>query len=286
MVANAHALQLDLSEVRRRFAVSLKGATLQQLITHANQLNFSSRPLRLELDELAQLQLPCILHWDLNHFVVLKKVGRGNITILDPAVGERKLALAEVSRHFTGVALELTPNADFKPADQRQRVALSAFTDIYAFNRWLFKVSGSLVVCAMQRGLVSLAGSTLIAWLILATDTKIRDVDAEYLYIQIFFLVILAPLIENIFLVFIIELLVKNKRSQSLISLISAAALSGIHSLFSPTWGVVVFWPFYIFGAAYIGGRDLGKKRAYFLSVLIHGIQNIPGAVMLFLDYN
>jgi len=141
MVANAHALQLDLSEVRRRFAVSLKGATLQQLITHAGQLNFSSRPLRLELNELAQLQLPCILHWDLNHFVVLKKVGRGTVTILDPAVGERKLPLAEVSRHFTGVALELTPNADFKPADQRQRVALSALTGkVLGLKRSLFQI--------------------------------------------------------------------------------------------------------------------------------------------------
>lgn len=58
------------------------------------EFNFNSRPLRLELEELAQLQLPCILHWDLNHFVVLKKVGSGSITILDPAVGERKLPMA------------------------------------------------------------------------------------------------------------------------------------------------------------------------------------------------
>jgi ATP-binding cassette subfamily B protein RaxB len=108
MVANAHGLQLDLFDLRRRFPVSIKGATLQQLIAHAGALNFSSRPLRLEIDELAQLALPCILHWDLNYFVVLKKVGRGHITILDPAVGERRLPLAEVSRHFTGVALELT----------------------------------------------------------------------------------------------------------------------------------------------------------------------------------
>lgn len=147
MVANAHSLQLDLSEVRRRFAVSLKGATLQQLITHAGQLNFISRPLRLELDELQQLQLPCILHWDLNHFVVLKKVGRNNITILDPAVGERKLPLAEASRHFTGVALELTPNADFKPADQRQRVALSAFTGkVVGLKRSLLQIFAVAVV--------------------------------------------------------------------------------------------------------------------------------------------
>ncbi len=147
MVANAHRLQLDLSEVRRRFPVSLKGATLQQLITHAGQLNFNSRPLRLELDELAQLQLPCILHWDLNHFVVLKKVGSGSITILDPAVGERKLTMAEVSEHFTGVALELTPNADFKPVDERKRVALSALTGkVLGLKRSLFQIFAVAVV--------------------------------------------------------------------------------------------------------------------------------------------
>ena len=147
MVANAHRLQLDLSEVRRRFAVSLKGATLQQLITHASQLNFSSRPLRLELSELAQLQLPCILHWDLNHFVVLKKVGRSHITILDPAVGERKLPMAEVSEHFTGVALELTPNAEFKPADETKRVALSALTGkVLGLKRSLFQIFAVAVV--------------------------------------------------------------------------------------------------------------------------------------------
>ena len=100
MVANAHGLQIDIQDLRRRFPVSLKGATLQQLISHAGSLKFSSRALRLELGELAQLQLPCILHWNLNHFVVFKKVGRNGITVLDPAVGERRLPMAEVSRHF------------------------------------------------------------------------------------------------------------------------------------------------------------------------------------------
>ncbi|BCO26313.1 toxin RTX-I translocation ATP-binding protein [Rhodoferax lithotrophicus] len=147
MVANAHGLQLDLFDLRRRFPVSLKGATLQQLISHAGALNFSSRPLRLEIDELAQLALPCILHWDLNHFVVLKKVGRGHVTLLDPAVGERRLPLAEVSRHFTGVALELTPNAAFQPADQRQRVALSALTGkVRGLKRSLLQIFAVAVV--------------------------------------------------------------------------------------------------------------------------------------------
>ena len=147
MVASAHHLQLDIAEVRRRFATSLKGATLAQIMGHAAQLNFNSRALRLELHELAQLQLPSILHWDLNHFVVLKKVGRGGITILDPAVGERALPLAEVSIHFTGVALELGPNANFKAVDTRQRVALSALTGkVLGLKRSLFQILAVAVV--------------------------------------------------------------------------------------------------------------------------------------------
>ena len=112
MVADTHGMQLGLPEMRRRFPLSLKGAKLNHLIHIAQQLGFSTRPLRLDMEDLGKLKLPCILHWDLNHFVVLSKVGKAKITILDPAFGERKLSRAEISDHFTGVALELTPTVD------------------------------------------------------------------------------------------------------------------------------------------------------------------------------
>src|SRR5690606_1670009 len=105
MVADAHDLHIGLPELRRRFSLSLKGAKLSQLIHIAQQLGFQTRPLRLDMEDLGKLKLPCILHWDLNHFVVLAKVGRSGVTILDPASGERRLPLSEVSDHFTGVAL-------------------------------------------------------------------------------------------------------------------------------------------------------------------------------------
>jgi ATP-binding cassette subfamily B protein RaxB len=115
MVAEDYGSRVGLPELRRRFPLSLKGAKLSYLIHIAQQLGFSARPLRLDMEHLDQLKLPCILHWDLNHFVVLSKVGKSRITILDPAIGERKLSFDEASRHFTGVALELTPTAEFKP---------------------------------------------------------------------------------------------------------------------------------------------------------------------------
>jgi ATP-binding cassette, subfamily B, bacterial CvaB/MchF/RaxB len=115
MVADAHGMRIGLSEMRRRFPLSLKGARLNQMIHVAQQLGLASRPLRLDMEDLGKLRLPCVLHWDLNHFVVLAKVGRSKVTIFDPALGERRLGLAEVSDHFTGVALELAPTAEFKP---------------------------------------------------------------------------------------------------------------------------------------------------------------------------
>ena len=77
---------------------------------------------------MSELQLPCILHWDMNHFVVLWKVRRKHVVILDPAIGERRLSMAETSQHFTGVALELSPNADFKPQDETVKLKLGQLT--------------------------------------------------------------------------------------------------------------------------------------------------------------
>ena len=115
MVANALGYRCTLAELRQRFSLSLKGATLSQLIDMAGQTGLQGRALRLDMDELGQLALPCILHWDLNHFVVLSRVDRDHAVVLDPARGERRLPMAEVSKHFTGVALELSPGPDFQP---------------------------------------------------------------------------------------------------------------------------------------------------------------------------
>ena len=125
MVASAHGHRTDLPALRRRFSVSLKGATLVDLVRMADELQLLSRALRAELDELPQLQTPCVLYWDLNHFVVLVAVRRGVAIIHDPARGQRRLKLDEVSRHFTGVALELQPAPGFTPASDRQPVRLA-----------------------------------------------------------------------------------------------------------------------------------------------------------------
>ena len=128
MVCSFHGHHLALRDLRQRFPLSLKGANLSRLMSVAGQLGLQCRPLRLDLEELNQLKTPCILHWDLNHFVVLAKVGKKKVTILDPAFGKRVLTYAEVSDHFTGVALELTPTAEFKPQKAAPSVSIRQLT--------------------------------------------------------------------------------------------------------------------------------------------------------------
>ncbi|MBL8288045.1 MAG: peptidase domain-containing ABC transporter [Rubrivivax sp.] len=124
MLAGYHGAPVDISELRRRLSVSLKGVNLADLLRMAERIGFAARPLRVELEELRALRLPCIVHWEMNHFVVLDSVGRDGIVIHDPAVGVRRLTLAEASRHFTGVALELSPSAAFQPVQGAPRVRL------------------------------------------------------------------------------------------------------------------------------------------------------------------
>lgn len=125
MVANFHGLNLDLGTLRRQFAPSLRGAPLKSLISIADRLGFSGRAVKLPLDGVASLQMPALLHWDMNHYVVLERVKGGKALIHDPASGSKWFGLDELSRHFTGVALELRPADDFEPADHRERLRLS-----------------------------------------------------------------------------------------------------------------------------------------------------------------
>jgi len=127
MIASYHGHRIDLNTLRRRYPVSLSGVTLRSLIQVASQLHLVGRPLRLELEHLGKLRIPAILHWDMNHFVVLKKVGRKGIVINDPATGEMVLSVPQASKHFTGVALELVPTPSFVRADERAALPLSVF---------------------------------------------------------------------------------------------------------------------------------------------------------------
>ncbi|PSV09691.1 peptidase C39 [Photobacterium kishitanii] len=125
MIADWHGYKISLRHLRGRFDVTQHGMSFARLIECSELLKLSARAVRLDLDELHQLSTPCILHWNLNHFVVLKSVKGNKVVIHDPANGIVHLSLSEVNKSFTGVALELSPMHDFKEEDEKQKTKLS-----------------------------------------------------------------------------------------------------------------------------------------------------------------
>jgi ATP-binding cassette, subfamily B, bacterial CvaB/MchF/RaxB len=125
MIASYHGHRIDLNTLRRRHPISLQGVTLRALIEVATHLNLVCRPVRFELGHLRQLHLPTIVHWNMNHFVVLKSVTRTGIVVHDPACGRKFFPIMEASKHLTGVALELSPSESFPLKDETARLPFS-----------------------------------------------------------------------------------------------------------------------------------------------------------------
>ncbi|ADW76686.1 peptidase C39 bacteriocin processing (plasmid) [Rahnella aceris] len=125
MICGHYGKNVDLIALRQQFNLSARGTTLSGLTGIAEQLGLSSRPLSLDIEDLSALKVPCILHWEFNHFVVLVSVRRNHVVIHDPARGRRTINMAEVSHSFTGVALEAWPGAAFKADTVQNRLSLS-----------------------------------------------------------------------------------------------------------------------------------------------------------------
>ncbi len=163
MVLGWHGTSTDLATLRSRHAISLKGIKLTTLARIAEEEQLGTRAVRLELDELSKLRLPAILHWDLNHFVVLRKVAGKKVFIHDPATGERALSFDEVSRHFTGVALELWPNAGFAPRDEKASLSLRQLVgQVSGFWPTLMQ----LLLLSLVLEVLVLVGPLLMQWIV------------------------------------------------------------------------------------------------------------------------
>ncbi|MES2073437.1 MAG: peptidase domain-containing ABC transporter [Pseudomonadota bacterium] len=175
MVADYHGYRTDLATLRLRFAISRKGATLESLMRIARGLKLESRPLKLDMGNLPELQLPCILHWNMDHFVVLISVSAREAVIHDPAVGVRRFSLKEFGKHFTGVALELSPANDFTPVSQKLQFTLrSLMGRITGLKRGLTQI----LLLAMALEFVSIALPFYLQWVV---DQALVSADRDLL---------------------------------------------------------------------------------------------------------
>ncbi|MFS1986700.1 peptidase domain-containing ABC transporter [Vibrio splendidus] len=138
MICSYYGFKVDIASLRKHSLSTTQGMSLKDMMDIGSELQLSSRAVKCELEDLRHLSTPCILHWNLDHFVVLTKVTRNAVIVNDPAVGKRKLSLEDVSNSFTGVALELTPSTSFKKKDIQVTLKISQLWErIEGFKRAL-----------------------------------------------------------------------------------------------------------------------------------------------------
>lgn len=233
MVACFYGHDLDLPSLRQRESLSLKGMTLTQLIAVAGRLEFATRPLRVEMEHLRHLRTPCILHWDLNHFVVLKQATAKALVIHDPAQGVRRMRIEEASRHFTGVALELWPAAQFKPQQARQSISIKGLMGyVHGLKRGLAQV---LLLALALEGLV-LLGPFYLQWVI---DQVLVTHDAS----------LLGVLVLGFLLLTVFQVAVTVMRAWSIVWISATLSVQWISNLF----GHLLHLPLAFFEKRHIG---------------------------------
>lgn len=262
----------DMFELRRDFTVSSKGAALKDLMRIATQLRMESRAVKLPLDDLKHLRMPCLLHWNMAHFVVLKRVDANAIVIHDPACGIKRLPLGDAADAFSGVALELWPSPGFSPRAAPARVSLRA---LIGHIGGLLRSVAQIVILALALELFAIVGPFYMQWIV---DDVIVSADRS--------------LLTTLTLAFALLLVM-----QQLFAAARAWALMYLGSTLNIQWQANVFAHLLSLPAQYFEKRHLGDVvsrfgavnaiqqtlTATFFSAVLDGLMTVASLGMMFL---
>ena len=123
MVAAYYGKWVPLEQVRRDCGISRDGSNARNVLVAARSYGFAAKGYRYEPDSLrTDGQFPCIIHWNMEHFVVLNGFTKDKAVLNDPARGLVSVSMEEFDRSFTGICLILEPGADFTPGGKPKSV--------------------------------------------------------------------------------------------------------------------------------------------------------------------
>jgi ABC-type bacteriocin/lantibiotic exporter with double-glycine peptidase domain len=115
MILARYKAFIPLEQLRADCGINRDGSKASNVIKAARNYGLDAKGFRMEPEGLKKVKMPCILHWNFNHFLVLEGFRNGKVYINDPAAGKRVITEEELDLAFTGVVLTFEPGPDFKP---------------------------------------------------------------------------------------------------------------------------------------------------------------------------
>lgn len=122
MVLAYHKKWVPLEQVRADCGVSRDGSNAKNMLRAARNYGMVAKGYRFGLSDIKKAKFPCIIHWNLNHFVVLCGFGKTKAYINDPARGGIAVSMEEFDKSFTGICLQFEPSPDFEPGGKPRSV--------------------------------------------------------------------------------------------------------------------------------------------------------------------
>jgi len=167
-----------LAEIRQLAVPSGRGETLLELRNLAERIGLAARGVKVEVSGLGRLALPAILHWEMNHFVVLERVTRTGIVIMDPAAGRIAVPWSHVERSFTGVALETRMSPAWRKATAaRPKASLLAYFS--PFTQWRPDVALIVALSILTEALVLVVPLQMQ----ISIDSALRGADGRLVWV-------------------------------------------------------------------------------------------------------
>lgn len=195
MICRWYGRNLSLEEVGLHCLPTNEGVSLKGISDAASELGLRSIGMKVTMDQLMQIPLPCILHWNQNHFVVLYKIsGNGQkFYIADPGKGKYRCSVEEMEKHWLsvasqgvrkGIAMFFEKGKDF---EKKAREYKESRRDVFGILRKYF--SGyrrqllSIALCLLAASLLQLILPFLTQSIV---DRGIRSRDIHFIWLVLF----------------------------------------------------------------------------------------------------